>query len=104
MKAETLVCRTLTPKYCSHLYIVNGIFYSPRRQTLPPPKFNHCCNPYQHCGGKVKLTFAAKNLELAVSLAVRMLKKVTAKDRLAKSRARQTRKQACSLSRASPYV
>jgi len=23
-------------------------------------KHNHCCNPYQRCGGEVKLAFAAK--------------------------------------------
>ena len=75
---------------------------------LPPnlklSKNNHCYNPCQYCGGEVKLAFAAKNLELAVDLAVKTLKKLAAQDILTIRRARQTRKQACSLSRASPYV
>ena len=64
------------------------------RQTPLSPKHNHCCNPYQHCGGTIKLAFAAKKPELAVDLAVKYLKKAAAKDNLTIRRARQTRKQA----------
>ena len=48
--------------------------------------------------------FAVKFRVLTVILAVKRVKKAAVKDNLGKSRARQTRKQACSLSRASPYV
>ena len=69
---------------------VDGVFYIQillRRQTPLPPKHNHCCNPCQHCGGEVKLAFAAKKTDLAV----RIEKKAVAKDRLTIRRARQTR-------------
>ena len=61
---------------------VDGVFYIQillRRQTPLPPKHNHCCNPCQHCGGEVKLAFAAKKTDLSVDLAVRIEKKAVAK-------------------------
>ena len=68
--------------------------YWPRRHAPLPPKCKHCCNPYQYCGGTIKLAFAAKKPELAVDLAVKYLKKAAVKDILIIRRARQTRKQA----------
>ena len=86
---------------CERYFFISRHFS--RRHAPLPPKCKHCCNPYQYCGGTIKLAFAAKSGVLAVKLAVRMPKKAAAKDMLIFRRARQTRKQACSLSRASPY-
>lgn len=77
----------------NNTYVVSHLVRS-RRQTPLPPKHNHCYNPYQHCGGEIKRTFAANSEGLTAVLAVKLRKKVAVKDNLTIRRARQTRKQA----------
>ena len=82
-----MVCICQAMINCLHLRITLVC----NRQSPISPKYNHCCNPHQYCGGTIKLAFAAKKPELAVELAVKKEKKMTVKNNLTIRRARQTR-------------